>query len=105
MMGNGHISVHDLKKRMDNGEDWQVFDVRSIYEYANGHIDGSVNLTVNSLVSRVDAISKNRPVALICASGGRSSIGCRLLMSSGFDNVYNVRGGMSAWVLSGYPTA
>ena len=105
MMGNGHISVHDLKKRMDNGEDWQVFDVRSIYEYANGHIDGSVNLTVNSLLSQIDRIPKTKPVALICASGGRSSIGCRLLMSSGFDNVYNVRGGMSGWVLSGYPTA
>ena len=105
MMGNGQITVHDLKTRIDRGEDWQVLDVRSIYEYAHGHTDGSVNMTVNSLMSQMYTISKDRPVALICASGGRSSLGCRLLMSRGFNNVYNVRGGMSAWILSGYPTA
>ena len=105
MMGNGQITVHDLKTRIDRGEDWQVLDVRSIYEYAHGHIDGSVNMTMNSLMSQMYTISKDRPVALICASGGRSSLGCRLLMSRGFNNVYNVRGGMSAWILSGYPTA
>lgn len=104
-MGNGQITVHNLKNRIDKGEEWQILDVRSIYEYAHGHIDGSVNLTVNSLMTKMDTIPKDKPVALVCATGGRSSLGCRLLMSRGFINVYNVRGGMNAWVLSGYPTA
>ena len=105
MIGNGSITVEDLRSRMDNGEDWYILDVRSIYEYRHGHIEGSVNIVVNSLMSHIHKIPRNKPVALICATGARSSLGCQLLTGSGFDNVYNVRGGMSRWVLSGYPTA
>jgi hydroxyacylglutathione hydrolase len=105
MMNRGNISVHDLKSRMDRGEDWHVLDVRSIYEYRHSHIDGSINMNVGALMANVNSIPRDKPIAVICATGGRSSLGCRLLMARGFNNVFNVQGGMSAWVLSGYPVA
>lgn len=106
MMSNtGRMSVHDLKTRMDEGEDWHVLDVRSIYEYAHAHIKGSTNMDVGSLPVHMNSLPKDKPIAVICATGGRSSMGCRMLMRRGFDNVFNVVGGMSAWILSGYPVA
>lgn len=105
MRNTGQITVHDLKTRLDQGEDLHILDVRSIFEYARGHIKGSVNMDIGALMAQINAIPKDRPIAVICASGGRSSMGCRMLMRRGFNNVYNVRGGMGAWVISGYPIA
>lgn len=105
MSNTGRISVHDLKNRIDNGEDWHVLDVRSFYEYAHSHIDGSTNVDVGRLTAHMSKLPRDKPIAVICATGGRSSMGCRMLMRRGFNNVYNVVGGMSAWILSGYPVA
>lgn len=105
MSDAGQISVRDLKQRMDEGEEWQVLDVRSFSEYVRGHIDGSINMDVGSLIAQLHVINRDRPVAVICQSGGRSSLGCRLLSHKGYDNVYNVLGGMGAWVRSGFPIA
>ena len=106
MMSNtGRITVHNLKTRIEKGEDWHVLDVRSIYEYAHAYIEGSTNMGIGALLSQMNSLPRDKPIAVICASGGRSSMGCRMLIRKGFNNVFNVVGGMGAWILSGYPVA
>ena len=67
----------------------QVIDVRTPAEYANDHLKNSVNMPLSSLGANLNKIKKDKPVITCCASGGRSSIARRLLLSKGFEEVYN----------------
>ncbi len=49
-------------------------------------------------------VTKQTPIYLICRSGRRSGIAGQRLIGMGYQNVYNVLGGTSAWVAAGYPT-
>lgn len=69
-----------------------LLDVRTIGEYGNGHLDGFVNIPVDELRDRLSEIPKNRPVYVICQSGLRSYIACRILAGNGYD-CYNFSGG------------
>ena len=50
-----------------------------------------------------DSKDKDETIACICRGGFRSSIACSFLMQKGYDNVFNVFGGMGAWKAAGYP--
>ncbi|MDF2572763.1 MAG: sulfurtransferase [Sporomusa sp.] len=74
-----------------------IIDVRTQQEYQEGHIQGVPLIPLNQLDSRVGEVPKTQKVLLICRSGNRSGQGTSLLRSKGFDNVYNIDGGMLAW--------
>lgn len=74
-----------------------IIDVRTQGEYAEGHIPGVANIPLDQLEKRTDEIPKDQKVLLICRSGNRSAKGTTLLRNSGFDNVFNITGGMLAW--------
>ncbi len=67
----------------------QIIDVRTLGEYTRDHLRNSINIPLNSLGTSLDRIKKDKPVITCCASGGRSSIARRLLLSKGFIDVYN----------------
>ena len=69
-----------------------LLDSRTPGEYARGHIDGFVNIPVDELRSRLDEIDPKKPVYVICQSGLRSYIACRILSGHGYD-CYNFSGG------------
>lgn len=79
----------DLPK-LDEGV--TLLDVRTEQEYAGGHIDGFRNIPVDDLRERLDEIEPGKPVYVICQSGLRSYIACRLLAGYGYD-AYNFSGG------------
>ena len=70
----------------------QLLDVRTVDEYDRGHIDGFVNIPVDDLRDRLDELDAAKPVYVICQSGLRSYIGCRILSQHGFD-CHNFSGG------------
>ena len=74
----------------------QLVDVRTPAEYARGHIDGFVNLPLDSLRSLLGKLDPKKPVYVHCHSGLRSYIACRLLTGEGF-NCYNLAGGYRLW--------
>jgi glyoxylase-like metal-dependent hydrolase (beta-lactamase superfamily II)/rhodanese-related sulfurtransferase len=80
----------------------QLIDVRGPGEYAGGHVPGAVNLALPRLMDRIDQLAKDSPVAIVCASGYRSSIATSLLERHGFSELYNVVGGTNAWASAGY---
>jgi hydroxyacylglutathione hydrolase len=97
------MDVHELHRRVEDG-DIDVLDVRQPAEWAAGHIDGAAFITGARLPQRIEEVQGDRPVAVICGSGHRSSVMASLLQSNGRENVFNVAGGMGAWRSAGYPT-
>ena len=69
-----------------------LLDARTAGEYRRGHIDGFVNIPVDELRERLGEIEAGKPVYVICQSGLRSYIACRILAGNGFD-CYNFSGG------------
>lgn len=81
----------------------QLVDVRTPEEYAQGHIAGSKLLPIQELESRQGEIRKDKPVLLYCHSGRWSQTAFDLLRRKGFQNLYQIGGGMTAWKEKGLP--
>ncbi|MGN1235243.1 MAG: FAD-dependent oxidoreductase [Christensenellaceae bacterium] len=69
-----------------------LLDTRTRGEFMRGHIDGFQNIPVDELRERLDELDKGKPVYVICQSGLRSYVACRILTGNGFD-AYNFAGG------------
>lgn len=78
--------------RLQNVNGITLLDTRTSFEYSRGHIDGFINIPVDELRSRMDEIDKSKPLYVMCQSGLRSYISCRILAQNGFD-CYNFSGG------------
>ncbi len=74
-----------------------LVDVRSPAEFASGHIEGAINVPVDQVASRVDAIGPaDKAVVVYCRSGGRSAAATATLKAKGRTRVFDL-GPMSAW--------
>ena len=82
---------HDVKNLPRDGS-VTLLDTRTNSEVEKGKIDGFMHVPLDSLRSRINEISKNKPVYVHCHSGLRSYIACRILAGNGFD-CYNLAGG------------
>lgn len=69
-----------------------LLDTRTPIEYKNGHIDGFINIPLDSLRSRLGELDKSKPVYITCQVGLRGYIAARILSQHGFD-AYNLSGG------------
>ena len=78
-------------------------DVREPFEWDEGHIAGAVNLPMGQAVERMGELPADRPKAVLCAGGLRSSSVISALQRAGMTDWYNVAGGMREWVKAGYP--
>ena len=97
------MPVDELNDRISEGADLQLVDVRQPGEYGNGHVPPAINLTLARLEQEISSLNANRPTAVICASGYRSSAATSILARHGFTEIYNIVGGTSAWINAGYP--
>ena len=73
-----------------------LVDVRTKREYEQGHIDGFVNIPLDGLRERLSSLPKQRPVYVLCETGLRSYLACRILSQNGYD-CFNLAGGYSFW--------
>jgi len=96
------IPVDELRHQLGEGQDVQVVDVRQPGEYASGHVPGAISLPLAHLAEGVAQLHPERPTAVICAGGYRSSAGTGILARLGFQHLFNVVGGTSAWINAGY---
>lgn len=69
-----------------------LLDARTPVEYGNGHVEGFVNIPVDELRDNLDRLDPSKPVYVMCQSGLRSYLACRLLTQRGFD-CWNFSGG------------
>jgi len=88
-----------------NREDAHIVDVREVDEFATGHLPEAKNIPVGKLAERAAELEKfkDKPIILCCASGMRSAKASGELKKLGFEKLYNLAGGVDAWVGAGYP--
>ncbi|WP_420095180.1 rhodanese-like domain-containing protein, partial [Clavibacter michiganensis] len=94
-----NITVHELATSTGA----TIIDVREADEYADGHARTAINVPLSELDARIDEIPTDRPVHVICQSGGRSARATEALTAQGIEAV-NVTGGTSAWIDADLPT-
>ncbi len=67
----------------------QIVDVRTPSEYAQGHLEGSLNIPLPALLDNLKILDNKKPIITCCASGIRSGNAKKVLETNGFDKVYN----------------
>lgn len=83
-------------------DDVLVVDVRESREYRPGHVPGAKNVPLSLLPALLPEVPKDRPVYVICQSGGRSAQATALMRAVGIDAT-TVAGGTGAWIEAGRP--
>ena len=85
----------------------QIIDVRQPDEYTGelGHIEGAELVVLDTLPENLDRLSRRQPVVFVCRSGGRSARAADFAFQNGFQNTYNMEGGMIRWNQLGLPLA
>lgn len=93
---SGTITPRELA---EHREAFQVLDVREADEFDDGHIPGAHHLYVGELPNRLQELEmdRERPVVVTCGVGHRAGLGVSVLLRSGFRDVRNLLGGMTAW--------
>ncbi len=88
-----------------NHKDAVVLDIRENREFHGGSILHSVHVPLSELKDKLERLEKykDRPVVVSCRSGSRSGVACATLKKNGFDEVYNLKGGILAWQNASLP--
>ncbi len=90
----------DEFERLIEDRNVQRLDVRTVAEYSEGHIPGSININIlddNFSSAADEVLDKSLPVAVYCKSGRRSRNAARLLVKKGY-TVYNLDKGILNWI-------
>ena len=99
--GLSYLSPEELARRLDSDRALLVCDVRYLDELAGelGQLPGFLNIPLGQLQQRVGELSthKTQDIVVVCRTGKRSETAARILQHSGFDRVFVLKGGMTAW--------
>jgi rhodanese-related sulfurtransferase len=101
------VKAADLNASLAGGSAPAIIDVRTAEEYAEGYIEGSLNIPIKDLLVDMTLLpaDKAAPLTVLCASGHRGAIGMMALRMIGYQDVTNLAGGMNAWVAAELPVA
>ncbi|WP_052747841.1 rhodanese-like domain-containing protein [Geoglobus ahangari] len=82
-----------------------IIDVRTPKEYEEGHIPGAINIDVfgRNFRKKLEELDLNKTYLVYCKTGFKSKIACETMVRMGFRHVYNMEGGIEAWMKKGYP--
>ncbi len=109
------MSTHDVPRLSDKTDptdahylirEAQAFllDVRGLEEFAAGHAAGATCLPLADLERRAGELPRDRPVLVMCQSGGRSALAAQRLGALGMNNITDIAGGFNAWRTAGLPS-
>ncbi len=77
--------------------DYQLLDVRQPQEYENEHLPGALLIPIKQLPEELAGLDRKKPLLVYCAVGGRSRAAAQFLAGQGFEEVYNISGGIKKW--------
>ena len=88
-----------------NRKDAAVIDVRPAADFEKGHVINAVNIPMNGFKKQTGVLNKykDKAVIIVCRSGSQSQAACQLLRKAGFEEVYNLKGGVLAWENANLP--
>ncbi len=90
------ISVDELNEMLQTGSEVQLIDVRELTEYETANIGGN-HIPLAKVPTHTDQIKHDKKVVMICRSGRRSASAIEYLETQGYQNLYNLDGGLLAW--------
>lgn len=101
----GLINIEPQKAVQIMNADAQVIDVRSIEAFSRGHIVNARNIPFDELQGSAEKLgnAKSTPIIAVCDAGITSTKAVDALRKLGFENVYGIKGGMTAWTTAGLP--
>ncbi|EON77638.1 thioredoxin [Lunatimonas lonarensis] len=93
------LSAEEFNERISKIPDVQLVDVRTPEEFRKGHIENAANVNINGEQFRdqIRALDKSKPVYIYCLSGARSKAAANFLRDDGYENVYEMPGGIMEW--------
>lgn len=93
------IRSGELQEVLKSNKKAQLLDVRAPGEFQSGHIPKSKNINVMTpnFKSQIQGLDKSKTYYVYCRSGMRSARACKLMAKEGFEQVYNLKGGIMAW--------
>ena len=101
----GNMTVEELNNKLDNSESIRLIDCREQGEWDEAHIEKAEFMPLSNFADEMSKLeNKEETLILQCRSGKRSLQACMMLQGEGFENLYNLEGGILAWIDSGYPT-
>jgi len=96
------IEVTELAQLKESNDSIRVIDIRQPAELNSGIIPGAEALPMHTIPLRMSELKRDEKLIMVCRSGARSAQACMFLQQQGYDNVFNLRGGMVAWAGSGF---
>ncbi len=95
------IEVSELAQLKEKNNVVRVIDIRQPAELNSGIIPGAEALPMHTIPLRLSELKQEETLIMVCRSGARSAQACMFLQQQGYDNVFNLRGGMMAWANNG----
>jgi rhodanese-related sulfurtransferase len=101
------IAPQAALKLAESGQPAEIIDVRTPAEYASLHVVGARSIPLDMLdpcsVMSARNGSTDKPLYVICKSGGRAAKACEKFQAAGFANIFSIEGGTEAWERAGLP--
>lgn len=97
------IDVTEAHRRLADGTNALVVDVREPGEFATVRVEGAALFPISTFALRFGDLPRDRPLLVMCAAGSRSLAATAHLIRNGWPDVVNVTGGIEAWQRAGLP--
>ena len=91
------LTVQMLDEALKNGTNYQLIDVRETWEFELGHLVGARHVPLSTIPEFIEAAEAATHYVFICHHGMRSARATGYAMAQGFENVFNLTGGVAAW--------
>ena len=99
------IGIDEVKEKLDNGDKFELVDVREESEFAKDHLPGALHLGKGIIERDIETHvpDLNTPTILYCGGGFRSALAADNLQKMGYKNVLSMDGGIRGWREKNYP--
>ncbi|MBM4417269.1 MAG: rhodanese-like domain-containing protein [Chloroflexi bacterium] len=95
------VSIDEAKRLIASGI--QIVDVRTLAEYAAGHLPEARLVPLDSIIARPRDLLKGSNILFVCAVGQRSALAAEMAAAIGLTDLFNLEGGTDAWARAGEP--
>lgn len=98
-MSYKNIDVKEFQEKITTQTDAIILDVRSEAELGEGFIPRHIMIDINQadFMQKIEDLDKSKTYLVYCRSGARSERACMVMQQAGFDNLFNLKGGIQAW--------
>ena len=98
------LDALELIAKNESNTNFVIIDVRSPEEYIENHIEKAKNINYSqNFEKKIEKLDKNKKYLIYCHSGHRSSNAMKIMLKSGFTDIYNLSGGIRKWKTNGLP--